>query len=92
MPRDGSCDRAVAAELAAAATVELQNALTFCQPIADLPDDDPDKLTDPRTDDPDAKSMYHDGFALCSRPVIVEITWTGNEYILAWKSANTGRK
>ncbi len=92
VPRDGSCDRAVATELAAAATIELQNALTFCQPIADLPDDDPDRITDPRDTDPDAKSMYHDGFNLCSRPVIVEITWTGSEYTLAWKSANTGRK
>ncbi len=92
VPRGKECAQAVGADLAAAATVELQNALDFCQPISGLPDDDPDKITDPKVADPDRKSLYHDGFDLCSRPVTVDITWDGTEYNLAWRSTNSGRK
>lgn len=92
VPKGAECDKAVGTELAAAATVKLQELLDFCRPISSLPDDDPDKLTDPKLADPDHKSMYYDGFDLCSRTVVVAITWDGREYNLAWKSANSGRK
>ena len=92
VPQGKECAQAIGTDLAAAATVELQNALDFCQPLSSLPDDDPDKITDPKVADPDRKALYHDGFDLCSRPVIVDITWDGTEYNLAWKSANSGRK
>lgn len=92
VPPGKECTEAVGAELAAAATIKLQANLDFCQPISSLPDDDPDKLTDPKVADPDRKSLYYDGFDLCSRPVIVLITWDGKEYTLAWESANRGRK
>ncbi len=92
VPRGKECAQAVGTELAAAATVQLQNALTTCQSISSLPDEDPDKLTDPKVEDPEHKSMYYDDFNLCSRPVIVLITWDGKEYNLAWKSTNSGRK
>lgn len=92
VPRGKECAQALGADLAATATAELQNALDFCQPISSLPDDDPDKITDPKVADPDRKSLYYDGFDLCSRPVVVEITWDGSEYNLAWKSTNSGRQ
>lgn len=92
VPKGKECAQAIGTELAAAATTELQNALNICRRISELPDDDPDKLTDPKVDDPDRKDMYYQGFDLCSRSVIVEITWDGREYTLSWKSANSGRK
>lgn len=92
VPQGDACDKADGADLAAAATAKLQADLDFCQPISGLPDEDPDKLTDPKVADPDRKDLYYDGFDLCSRTVVVNITWDGREYNLAWKSANTGRK
>ncbi len=92
VPRGRECAQAVGAMLASDATIVLQNLIDICQPISSLPDDDPDKTEDPRTGDADLKSMFYKGSDLCSRSVTVEITWDGNEYDLAWKSTNTGRK
>ncbi len=92
VPRGQECGRADGTVLAADATIVLQNLIDSCQPIADLPEDDPDKTKDPRTDDTDLKSMFYKGSDLCTRPVTVQITWDGSEYNLSWRSTNTGRK
>ena len=92
VPKGKECAQAIGSELAASATTELQNALDFCVPISSLPDDDPDKLADPKIADSDQKSMFYKGFDLCSSPVKVAIAWNGAEYTLAWKSSNRGRK
>ncbi len=92
VPQGRECAQAVGTVLASDATIVLQSLLDTCQSISSLPEDDPDKTKDPRTDDPDLKSMFYKGSDLCSRPVTVEITWDGSGYSLAWRSTNTGRK
>lgn len=50
--------------------------LTTRQPLSGLPDDDPDKTTDPN----DFPWLYWDGGDLCSRTVTVsEATWDGSQ-------------
>ncbi len=83
VPKGAECDKAVGMDLATAATMGLQDAMDFCVPISSLPDDDPDKLTDPKVVNPEQKSMFYKDFKLCSSPVVVQITWDGKEYNLS---------
>ncbi len=79
----GQCRRFTGEELAAQATQLLQDALDFCQPIQSLPNDDPDRFTDPAR----ASLFWRDG-NLCSHVVEVTVTWDGVEYNLSWRSVN----
>ena len=89
---DDQCAKLTGEEIAADTTTLLQQALDKCQKLTDLPADDPDKTTDPKTTD--QKSLTWDTRAddtyLCSSPVKVTITWDGKEYNLSWRSTNAG--
>lgn len=55
----------------------LQDLIDLRIPIASLPDDDPDKTTDPAND-----AMFWDGTDLVSRNcIVVSITWDGSNII-----------
>ncbi len=86
------CDKLTGEEIAANTTILLQQDLDKCQLVKDLPEDDLDKILDPKTTE--QKSQYWDIRAddtyLCSSPVKVLVTWTGKEYILSWRSTNAG--
>lgn len=77
------CNRATGNEIAAEATQRLQDAIDNCINRSTLPKDDPDRDTDPARGD-----LFWSGNQICSRPVVVSITWTGTEYTLRWRSSN----
>jgi hypothetical protein len=52
----------------------LQGMMEFRQSRNSLPDEDPDKATDPARPD-----LFWDGQFLVSRPVLVEFTWNASE-------------
>lgn len=81
----GQCSKATGDEIAAEATQRLQNSIDNCVNRNTLPSDDPDRDTDPAQG-----SLFWRDNQICSRPVVVIITWTGVSYTLTWRSSNVG--
>lgn len=69
-------DRSDMAKVAAAMQAELQSALDVRQRIFDLPNDDPDKTTDPKRPD-----LFWDGADLVGRAETVTVAWDGVQFI-----------
>ena len=89
---DEICSALTGEFIASQATQILQEALETCQRLTDLPDEDPDKRINPIITNPKAKSfkwrVRPEATYLCSSPVTINITWTGTEYTLGWRSTN----
>ncbi len=89
---DEICQALTGANIAVQATQILQEDLDFCQRLTDLPNEDPDKRTNPIISNPRAKSLKWrirpEATYLCSSPVTINITWDGTEYNLSWRSTN----
>ncbi len=83
------CAKVLGEELAAQATIILQDTLDYCQLLSDLASDDTDKTTDPARPDFGWVFKGSDTY-LCASPVKVLITWNGIEYNLEWRSTNAG--
>ncbi len=67
--------------IANAIAVNLQQQVDIKQQRSSLPNDDPDKTTNP-----DRADLFWDGPDLVGRAITVSVTWTGSEYVVSVKT------